>query len=74
VWLRVYRQYGVQGLAGTEQGAALSSQQTPSGSSRRCWNCARRNIDVGTTQKLKRVLERDQPAGRGRATSTIGEV
>ena len=73
VWLRRYRQYGVQGLAELNRAPRLHPNQTPVRIEQAVLELRQAHMTWGP-RKLKRVLERDQPGRAWPATSTIGEV
>ena len=64
VWLRRYRQYGVQGLAELNRAPRLHPNQTPVRIEQAVLELRQAHMTWGP-RKLKRVLERDQPAGPG---------
>ena len=73
VWLRRYREYGMDGLLELNRAPRGIPTRRHRISSGRCWSCARRTCRFGP-RKLKQVLERDEPGRNWPATSTIGEI
>ena len=73
VWLRRYRQYGVQGLLELHRAAKRHPNQTGSEIEQAVLALRQGHMRWGP-RKLKRILERDQPGQPWPATSTIGEI
>ena len=73
VWLRRYRQHGVQGLLELNRAPRLHPNQTPTAIEEAVLELRQAHMTWGP-RKLKRILERDQPGRVWPATSTIGEA
>jgi transposase InsO family protein len=73
VWLRRYRQAGVEGLWERSRAAQRHRNQTPEQIEQRILELRQAHMRWGP-RKLKRVLERDQPGRAWPATSTIGAL
>jgi transposase InsO family protein len=71
VWLRRYRQAGMDGLAERKRAAERHANQTPAAIEQRVLELRQAHMRWGP-RKLKRVLERDQAGRRWPAASTIG--
>src|SRR5271157_5889202 len=73
VWLRRYRQYGVEGLLELNRAAKRHPNQTCAQMERAVVELRQAHMRWGP-RKLKRILERDQPGRGWPATSTVGEI
>jgi putative transposase len=73
VWLRRYRQAGLEGLLERSRAAQRHSNQTPEQIEQSILELRQAHMRWGP-RKLKRVLERDQPGRVWPATSTIGTL
>jgi transposase InsO family protein len=73
VWLRRYRQYGVEGLLELNRAAKRHPNQTAVAVEQAVLELRQAHMRWGP-RKLKCVLERDQPWHRCPATSTVGEI
>lgn len=73
VWLRRYRQYGLDGLLERSRAAQRHPNQASAAVERAVLQLRQAHMTWGP-RKLKRVLERDQPDRAWPATSTIGEM
>src|SRR6266478_460573 len=73
VWLRRYRERGVEGLVELNRAALLHGNQTPAETEQAVVELRQAHMRWGP-RKLKRVLERDQAYQRWPAASTIGEL
>lgn len=73
VWLRRYRQYGVEGLLQQSRATHMHPNQTSAAVEEAVLQLRQAHMTWGP-RKLKRVLERDQPGRVWPATSTIGEM
>jgi len=73
VWLRRYRERGLEGLVELNRAALRHSNQTPAETERAVLELRQAHMRWGP-RKLKHVLERDQPARHWPAASTIGEL
>ena len=73
VWLRRYRQYGLEGLLELNRAPRLHPNQTPTAIEEAVLELRQVHMTWGP-RKLKRVLERDQPGRGWPATSTMGEM
>ena len=73
VWLRRYRQHGVQGLLELNRAAGHHPNQTAAEMERMVLDLRQAHMAWGP-RKLKRILERDEPGRVWPATSTIGEI
>jgi len=73
VWLRRYRQYGVEGLLELNRAARQHPNQTCAQMERAVVELRQAHMRWGP-RKLKRILERDQPGRGWPATSTVGEI
>jgi transposase InsO family protein len=73
VWLRRYRQYGVEGLLELNRGPVRHPNQTSAAIEAVVLELRQAHMRWGP-RKLKRVLERDEPGRPWPATSTIGEI
>jgi putative transposase len=73
VWIRRYRERGIDGLVERSRASLRHGNQTPAEIERMVLEQRQAHMRWGP-RKLKRILERDEP-GRGRpAASTIGEL
>jgi putative transposase len=73
VWLRRYRQSGLDGLHDLDRAPGRHPNQTAVQIEQAVLSLREAHMAWGP-RKLKRILERDQPAGRWPATSTMGEI
>ena len=73
VWLRRYRQYGVEGLVELNRAPRRHPNQTAAELEQAVLELRQAHMRWGP-RKLKRILERDQPGRPWPATSTIGEI
>ncbi len=73
VWLRRYRQHGLEGLLELNRAARSHPNQTAEAVERAVLELRQAHMRWGP-RKLKRILERDQPGLRCPATSTIGAM
>ncbi len=73
VWLRRYREGGVEGLVELNRAAERHPNQTPAEIEQRVLELRQAHMRWGP-RKLKRVLERDQPGPSWPAASTMGEM
>ena len=73
VWLRRYRQYGVQGLVELNRAPHRHPNQTAAEIEAAVLELRQAHMRWGP-RKLKRILERDQPGRQWPATSTVGEI
>jgi len=73
VWLRRYRQYGVPGLVEVNRAPLRHPNQTAVAIEEAVLELRQAHMTWGP-RKLKRILERDQPARSWPATSTVGEI
>src|SRR5713226_6487547 len=73
VWLRRYRERGVEGLGELNRAALRHGNQTPPETEEAVLELRQAHMRWGP-RKLKRVLERDQAHQRWPAASTIGEL
>jgi len=73
VWLRRYRERGLEGLLELNRAAQRHPNQTPAAIEQRVLELRQAHMRWGP-RKLKRVLERDQPGRSWPAASTIGEM
>jgi len=73
VWLRRYRQYGIDGLLELNRAAKRHPNQTSAPVEQTVIDLRQAHMRWGP-RKLKRILERDQPGRRWPATSTVGEI
>jgi transposase InsO family protein len=73
VWLRRYRQYGVDGLLELNRAAKRHPNQTCARIEQAVVELRQAHMRWGP-RKLKRILERDQPGRGWPATSTMGEI
>src|SRR6266853_1815216 len=73
VWLRRYRERGLEGLVELNRAALRHGNQTPPETEEAVVELRQAHTRWGP-RKLKRVLERDQPHQRWPAASTIGEL
>lgn len=73
VWLRRYRQQGVDGLLELNRAAHRHPNRTSAAVEEAVLALRQAHMGWGP-RKLKRILERDQPGPRWPATSTIGEM
>jgi transposase InsO family protein len=73
VWLRRYRQYGVEGLLELNRAPRRHPNQTCAELEGAVLELRQAHMRWGP-RKLKRILERDQPGRRWPATSTMGEM
>jgi putative transposase len=73
VWLRRYRERGLEGLGELNRGALRHGNQTPPEREQAVVELRQADMLWGP-RKLKRVLERDQPHQSWPAASTIGEL
>ena len=73
VWLRRYRERGLEGLVELNRAALRHGNQTPAETERAVVELRQAHMRWGP-RKLKRVLERDQSQQRWPAASTIGEL
>jgi len=73
VWLRRYRQDGVEGLLELNRAAKRHPNQTCAPMEQAVIDLRQAHMRWGP-RKLKRILERDQPGRRWPATSTVGEI
>jgi transposase InsO family protein len=73
VWLRRYRQYGLEGLLELNRAPERHPNQTSVAVERAVLELRQAHMRWGP-RKLKRILERDQPGRRWPATSTMGEI
>ena len=73
VWLRRYREHGLEGLVELKRAAQRHGNQTPPEREQAVVELRQAHMGWGP-RKLKRVLERDQPGRSWPAASTIGEL
>src|SRR6266853_6990098 len=73
VWLRRYRERGLEGLVERNRAARRHGNQTPPETEQAVIELRQAHMRWGP-RKLKRVLERDQAHQRWPAASTIGEL
>jgi len=73
VWLRRYRQDGVEGLLELNRAAKRHPNQPCAPMEQAVIDLRQAHMRWGP-RKLKRILERDQPGRRWPATSTVGEI
>lgn len=73
VWLRRYREYGLDGLVERDRSAHRHPNQTPEEIERIVLELREAHMRWGPV-KLKRVLERDEPGRVWPASSTIGAL
>src|SRR6266853_1837916 len=73
VWLRRYRERGLEGLVELNRAALRHGNQTPAETEQAVVELRQAHMRWGP-RKLKRVLERDQAHQRWPAASTIGEL
>jgi transposase InsO family protein len=73
VWLRRYRQDGIDGLLELNRAAKRHPNQTCAAMEQAVIDLRQAHMRWGP-RKLKRILERDQPGRRWPATSTVGEI
>jgi transposase InsO family protein len=73
VWLRRYRERGLEGLVELNRAALRHSNQTPPETEQAVVELRQAHMRWGP-RKLKRVLEREQAHQRWPAASTIGEL
>src|SRR5580700_11291720 len=73
VWLRRYRERGLEGLVELNRAALRHGNQTPAETEQAVVELRQAHMRWGP-RKLKRVLERDQGHQRWPAASTIGEL
>src|SRR5467141_1975677 len=73
VWLRRYRERGVEGLVEVNRAALRHGNQTPAETEQKVLELRQAHMRWGP-RKLKRVLERDEPGRVWPATSTIGAL
>ena len=73
VWLRRYRQSGLEGLLSLNRAPRSHPNQTAEPVERAVLELRQAHMRWGP-RKLKRILERDQPGRTWPATSTIGEM
>jgi transposase InsO family protein len=73
VWLRRYREYGVDGLLELNRAAKRHPNQTCARIEQAVVELRQAHMRWGP-RKLKRILERDQPGRGWPATSTMGEI
>src|SRR6267143_5548342 len=73
VWLRRYRERGVEGLVEVNRAALRHGNQTPAETEQAVLELRQAHMRWGP-RKLKRVLERDQAHRSWPAASTIGEL
>ena len=73
VWLRRYRQLGVEGLVELNRSCRSHPNRSSAAVEQAVLALREAHMSWGP-RKLKRVLERDQPGRRWPATSTIGEM
>lgn len=73
VWLRRYRQYGLEGLLELNRAPRRHPNQTPIDIERAVLELRQAHMRWGP-RKLRWVLERDQPGRAWPATSTMGEI
>jgi transposase InsO family protein len=73
VWLRRYRQLGVEGLVELNRAAVRHPNQTVAGLEAAVLGLRQAHMTWGP-RKLKRILERDEPGRCWPASSTIGEI
>ena len=73
VWLRRYRQSGPEGLVEVNRAAQRHPNQTAVAIEEAVLGLRQAHMTWGP-KKLKRILERDQPARAWPATSTMGEM
>jgi transposase InsO family protein len=73
VWLRRYRQYGVEGLLEVNRAARRHPNQTCAQMEQAVVALREAHMRWGP-RKLKRILERDQPGRGWPAASTVGEI
>src|SRR5260370_20202370 len=73
VWLRRYRERGLEGLVELNRAALRHGNQTPPETEQAVLELRQAHMRWGP-RKLKRVLEQDQAHQRWPAASTIGEL
>jgi putative transposase len=73
VWLRRYRQRGVEGLVEVNRAPLRHPNQTAVAVEEAVLELRQAHMTWGP-RKLKRILERDQPGRGWPATSTVGEI
>lgn len=73
VWLRRYRQYGLDGLREVNRAPRRHPNQTTTDIEGAVLALRQAHMRWGP-RKLKRILERDQPGQAWPATSTVGEI
>ncbi len=73
VWLRRYRQSGLDGLHELDRAPTRHPNQTAAALAAAVVELRQAHMTWGP-RKLKRILERDQPGRRWPATSTMGEI
>jgi putative transposase len=73
VWLRRYRERGLEGLVELKRAALRHGNQTPPETERAVLELRQAHMRWGP-RKLKHILERDQPHQSWPAASTIGEL
>jgi transposase InsO family protein len=73
VWLRRYRQYGINGLLELNRALLRHPNQTAAEIEEAVLGLRQAHMTWGP-RKLKRILEQDQPGQVWPATSTVGEI
>jgi len=73
VWIRRYRQYGLEGLVELNRAPERHPNQTARAIEEAVLELRQAHMTWGP-KKLKRILERDQPGRGWPATSTVGEI
>ena len=73
VWLRRYRQSGLEGLVELDRAPERHPNQTAVAIEEAVLGLRQAHMTWGP-RKLKRILERDQPGRAWPATSTVGEI
>ena len=73
VWLRRYRQYGLEGLVEVNRAPERHPNQTAAWNEEAVLGLRQAHTTWGP-RKLKRILERDQPGRAWPAASTMGEI
>jgi transposase InsO family protein len=73
VWLRRYRQHGLEGLLKLNRAPERHPNQTAAAIEQAVLELREAHMRWGP-RKLKRILERDQPGRLWPATSTVGEI
>jgi putative transposase len=73
VWLRRYRETGIDGLVERSRAACHHANQTPAEMEQMILELRQAHMRWGP-RKLKRVLQRDEPGRRWPASSTIGAL